>query len=220
MPWVSKRIHELTLCTTMQVYIYRKGQQYGPYEEATVSAWSRSGECSLTDLAIREGMNEWQPLWAVIRAPDGTSGDLDAEFELFEIYGITLDSMTSKLRGPDQQIREQAFRQYQQLLVLLEKQIAGLKKEFSGTAELQMMGSFYFMKCAGLELFRNNMTAALDLFDQSISIMDTPAAHLVKATIYQNLNRRAECIRELDWIISNFPDQPEYSPAQQMRRQM
>jgi hypothetical protein len=204
----------------VQIYIYRNGQQNGPYEEATVSAWSRSGECSLTDLAIREGMSEWQPLWSVLDGPNGTSGDLDAEFEVFERYGETLDSMTSHLRSPDRQTCEQAFRQYQQLLAILEKHIAGVHKEFSGTPELVMMESFFYLKCAGLELFRNNNTAALDLFDKSISILDTPAAHLVKASIYQSINRRHDAICELDWIIANFPDQPECSAAQQMRAQM
>jgi tetratricopeptide (TPR) repeat protein len=204
----------------MQIYIYRNGQQYGPYEEATVSAWSRSGGCSLTDLAIREGMNEWQPLWAVMQAPDGTSGDLDAEFKLFESYGVIADSITHDLRGPDPRKCGQAFRQYEQVLAILEKQFVGLKRQFRGTPELSVMESFYYGKCAGLELFKNNMAGALDLFDKSISIMDWPAAHLVKASIYQNLNRRREAIRELDWIIANFPDQPEYAPAQQMRQQM
>jgi hypothetical protein len=44
------------------------------------------------------------------------------------------------------------------------------------------MESFLWMKYAGLELYRQNMNAALDLFDKSIGILDTPGARLVKAS--------------------------------------
>jgi hypothetical protein len=197
----------------VQVYIYKNVQQYGPYPEPIVTAWARTGECSLTDLAIREGMKEWRPLWAVIPGSDGLSGDLESEFELFERYGAILDSMKG-MRSDDPRIS-----QYQQLLEIVRKQLAGLKGRFSDAPEVLMMECFFYMKSAGLEIYRNNMTAALDLIDKSIGVGDTPGAHLVKASIYESLNRRQEAIRELDWVIANFPDQPEYSPALNMRRQ-
>lgn len=81
----------------MLMYIHKNNQQYGPYEQGAVIEWLRNGERSLTDLAIREGMSEWQPLWAVVQVPVGTSGDLEAEFKVFEAYGKTLDSMDSAL---------------------------------------------------------------------------------------------------------------------------
>jgi tetratricopeptide (TPR) repeat protein len=204
----------------VQIYIHKNGKQYGPCDEATVSECCRTGECSLTDLAIREGLSEWQPLWAVRPGPDGTSGDLDAELQTFENYGLILDSMTSQLRHPDPRTSAEGFRPYEQLLAILTRHLGGIKTRFPETSEALMMECFYYSKCAGLQLFRGNMTAALDLFDRSIDVMDTPAAHLVKASIYENLNRKNEAIRELDWIIANFPDQPEYSPALEMRRQM
>jgi hypothetical protein len=46
----------------MPIYIYKNNQQYGPYEDAAVLDWLRTGRCSLDDLACREGMNQWQPL--------------------------------------------------------------------------------------------------------------------------------------------------------------
>ena len=205
----------------MQMYIHKNNQQYGPYEQAAVIEWLRNGECSLTDLAIREGTSEWQPLWAVVQVPVGASGDLEAEFKVFEAYGETLDSMTSNLRSADAHASQQAFRHYEQLLAILENQVRVLKNQFPGTEEVRMMESFFYGKCAGLQLFRQNMDAALDLFDKSIAVLDTPGAHLVKASIYQNLNRRREAVRELDWVIGNFPDQEqEYFAARQLRSQL
>jgi GYF domain 2 len=46
----------------MSIYLYKNNQQYGPYDEAAVLEWLRTGRCSLGDLAYREGMTQWQPL--------------------------------------------------------------------------------------------------------------------------------------------------------------
>lgn len=205
----------------MQIHIHKNNQQYGPYEQSAILELVRNGQCSLTDLAIREGMNEWQPLWAVVQVPFVASGDLEAEFKLFEVYGETLDSMTSALRDGNPQVAQHGFRQYEQLLSILENLVNVVKKQFPNTEEVRMMESFYYQKCAGLELFRSNMDAALDMFDKSINVLDTPGAHLVKASIYQNLNRRSEAIRELDWVIAKFPDlEQEHLAARQMRNQI
>ena len=50
----------------MSVYLYRNNQQDGPYEESVVWEWLQAGNCSADDLAIREGMAEWQPLSRVL----------------------------------------------------------------------------------------------------------------------------------------------------------
>lgn len=201
----------------MQIYLYKNNQQYGPYEETAVIDSLRNGQCSLTDLAIREGMSEWQPLWAVIQLPTG-SGNLETEYSLFEAYGELLDSMSYKTRQGDAQT---AFRQWEQMLQILENQVRVLKAQFPDADEVQVMECYYFGNCAGLELFRKNMSAALDLFDRSIAVMDTPGAHLVKASIYHTLNRRSEAVRELDWVIATFPDQEqEYQDARQLRAQI
>lgn len=102
--------------------------------------------------------------------------------------------------------------QYQQLLEILRKQLAGLEGRFSDAPEVLMIESFFYMKSAGLEIYRNNMTAALDLFDKSIGVVDTPGAHLVKASIYGSLNRRQEAIRELDWVSPTFQINRSMSP--------
>lgn len=46
----------------MQMYVSRNNQQLGPFEEAKVLAMLGSGELSTTDLAIRQGEQQWQPL--------------------------------------------------------------------------------------------------------------------------------------------------------------
>lgn len=201
----------------MQIYIHKNNQQFGPYDQSAVTEWLRNGQCSLTDLAIREGMSEWQPLWAVIQLPTG-SGNLETEYSLFEAYGELLDSMPNRVRDGHPQT---AFRQWEQVLQILESQVRVLKTQFPDADEVRVMECYYFGNCAGLELFRKNMSAALDMFDRSIAVMDTPGAHLVKASIYHTLNRRSEAVRELDWVIATFRDQEqEYQDARQLRAQI
>jgi len=50
----------------MSIYLYRNNRQEGPYEEFVVWEWLQAGDCSADDLAIREGMAEWQPLNRVL----------------------------------------------------------------------------------------------------------------------------------------------------------
>lgn len=53
----------------MAVYLLYDNKQFGPYEEAVVTEWLRTGRCSLVDLARRDGMNEWQPLHTFFPTP-------------------------------------------------------------------------------------------------------------------------------------------------------
>jgi uncharacterized RDD family membrane protein YckC len=46
----------------MQVWIGRQGERFGPYEDAEVRAWLRTGEVNPADLGWYEGMGDWQPL--------------------------------------------------------------------------------------------------------------------------------------------------------------
>jgi uncharacterized RDD family membrane protein YckC len=49
----------------MEVWIGRDGERHGPYKEADVRQWLRSGQVSPDDLGWHEGMADWQPLSAL-----------------------------------------------------------------------------------------------------------------------------------------------------------
>jgi uncharacterized RDD family membrane protein YckC len=46
----------------MEVWIGRGGERHGPYKEADVRQWLRSGQVSGDDLAWYDGLADWQPL--------------------------------------------------------------------------------------------------------------------------------------------------------------
>lgn len=46
----------------MEVWIGRDGERHGPYTEADVREWLRTGKLSPSDLGWYQGMSDWQPL--------------------------------------------------------------------------------------------------------------------------------------------------------------
>jgi len=46
----------------MEVWIGRDGERHGPYTEADVREWLRTGRLSPSDLGWYQGMSDWQPL--------------------------------------------------------------------------------------------------------------------------------------------------------------
>ncbi|MGA0588251.1 RDD family protein [Dyella sp. KRB-257] len=46
----------------MDIWIGRNGERHGPYKEADVRQWLRSGEASGDDLGWYDGLADWQPL--------------------------------------------------------------------------------------------------------------------------------------------------------------
>ncbi len=46
----------------MEVWIGRDGERHGPYTEADVREWLRTGKLSPSDLGWHQGMSDWQPL--------------------------------------------------------------------------------------------------------------------------------------------------------------
>ncbi|MEO7065785.1 MAG: RDD family protein [Rhodanobacter sp.] len=55
----------------MEIWIGRDGERHGPYKEADVREWLRSGQVSASDLAWYEGLADWQPLSVLF--PDAVS---------------------------------------------------------------------------------------------------------------------------------------------------
>lgn len=58
---------------------------------------------------------------------------------------------------------------------------------------------------------------ALDLLDKALGIADYPGAHFIKARVYLLLDRKQEALSELNYVISNFPDDEVYVEARQMK---
>jgi uncharacterized RDD family membrane protein YckC len=56
----------------MEVWIGRDGERHGPYKEADVRQWLRSGQVSGSDLAWYDGLADWQPLSVLF--PDEVRG--------------------------------------------------------------------------------------------------------------------------------------------------
>lgn len=55
------------------IYLLRNQSTHGPYEDSVVSEMLRKGQCSLKDLACREGVSEWRPLGTLIPLQEVTA---------------------------------------------------------------------------------------------------------------------------------------------------
>lgn len=64
---------------------------------------------------------------------------------------------------------------------------------------------------------KNNALQAMSLFDQALSIFDNAGDRFTKALIYNELKQGENALRELVYIIANFPDEPLYFDARQLR---
>lgn len=51
----------------MELYLYRNGEQVGPYSEAQISLWVSRGDLSQDDIIWHESLSEWQPIHSVVR---------------------------------------------------------------------------------------------------------------------------------------------------------
>ncbi len=60
----------------MEIWIGRDGERHGPYKEADVREWLRSGQMSGADLGWYAGLADWQPLSVLL--PDAVAGAPDA----------------------------------------------------------------------------------------------------------------------------------------------
>ena len=60
---------------------------------------------------------------------------------------------------------------------------------------------------------KNNALQALPLLDQALSIFDNPGDRFTKALIHYELKQSPEALRELNHIITNFPDDSLYIRA-------
>ena len=59
----------------MKIYLYRNGQNYGPYSEKTLSDCLEGGLVTKADLACKIGSEEWVKLGDLLEEDDGTSND-------------------------------------------------------------------------------------------------------------------------------------------------
>lgn len=65
-----------------------------------------------------------------------------------------------------------------------------------------------------------NAREALALLDKAIAVIDLAGPHYTKAHIYAALGENETAIRELDYIITNFPGDPAYTEARQMKDEL
>src|ERR1035437_1719153 len=201
-----------------RLYIYKNNQQYGPYDESAVLEWLRNGQCALSDLAIQERMNDWQPLGMMFPVPITTSADLAMEMELFDSRAEELQDLYNQAEQAGKHRSRQLMEKHRQKLQVLERQVYSLKHQFPNSDDVAIMECFLYVRCSGLPMADDNWNGALHFLHRSISVIDTPNARLIRASVYLKLNRQDLALQDLNHILVNpVEDEELYFAARQMK---
>ena len=109
----------------MSIYLYKNNQQYGLYEESTIQEMLQARTCSANDLAICEGMTEWQPL-----------------NRLLEFQGMTPINSKKYEKWTSITLPESSL-----FLLLLSSDIDTMNSELIGGGELSEKEEEFILKC-------------------------------------------------------------------------
>lgn len=64
---------------------------------------------------------------------------------------------------------------------------------------------------------KRNAQQALTLLDKSIATFDAPNSRFMKAVIFQGLGQKNEALNELNYVLTNFQDDPLYLEARSLK---
>lgn len=109
-------------------------------------------------------------------------------------------------------ISEAKFYAFQALITLFS---AGMMRRMSDRSE-----SLAFGLASGLiakQQEKKNAQQAIALLDKALEIYDFAMIHTIKADVYQILGDNQSALYELNYVISNFPDDELYIQARQMK---
>lgn len=227
------------------IYICKNNQQFGPYDEQTVVGWIQSGQLSFDDLAWKYGMNEWTPLFRLLKPLH--NADFELESALLERYFQEAQNCMERFMDDKTHVRDRMKSEMQKKIEVFEKQLRFFKMQFLDAeeawryyeSELYVFRAFLTIYTVGFlrrasersgllvgvttgllarQQEKNNAMQALALLDKSLEIYDSPVPRWLKVDIYLAYNQKAEALQELDYIISNFSEDKEvYLLARQKR---
>jgi len=109
-------------------------------------------------------------------------------------------------------INEAKFYAFQALTLLFS---AGMMRRMSDRSESVVFGVATGLIAKQQE--KKNAQQAIALLDKALSIYDFAMIHTIKANVFRILGDNQSALHELNYIISNFPDDELYIEARQMK---
>lgn len=202
---------------------------------------SQDGGASWLPLYCVKALVDDESLHAVMRT--ATSGDPLVEAKVLQETAGEIDRL---LANTEPTARVQVQGRLQWKLRIFWKQVFAFKAQFPDTIESKVFEASYYTALARTKLssvgFMRKSSATtnsvawglvagvlanqqekktalevMSLFDQALSIFDNAGDRLTKAFIYHELKQNEKALWELNYIIANFPDDPLYFDARQLK---
>lgn len=171
---------------------------------------------------------------------------LENEVRLLEEYSNEIHGLNMNLMEADPHTSKRIQQQIDQKMQIYWKQIELVRSSFPDADDDDLHESIFYTQQAMTKLFsaglmrrmsarsettgmrlatgmiarqqeKNNAQQSLALLDKALSISDYSGARFVKAHVYLLLKQNDQALRELNYIISNFPDDDVYVQARQMK---
>jgi hypothetical protein len=119
------------------IYLYRNNQQEGPFEESVIREWLQTAKCSPNDLAIREGLSEWQPLIQLLNLQmfpevNPPTSRLKNEIALLYQYCAEIGDLIDNIAECDSQAAKPLQIHLEQKMQIYWRQIYLIKTQFPG----------------------------------------------------------------------------------------
>lgn len=138
----------------MNVYLYDRGQQQGPYPLDQIKAWLVSGQIQASMMSRYDPIPYWVPLYCVPQIRDdaslkplidsATSGDMNVEEKIVQETAAELDALRERLFNSNTEQQDLVQKAMQRKLNIYWKQVYSFKAQFPDTIEARVYeASFY-----------------------------------------------------------------------------
>jgi hypothetical protein len=202
----------------------------------------REGESGWIPLHCIPQLRDDRSLELVIRT--ATSGDFEVESRIIQQTLLEIDELLAT--SDDVASRANIENRLQWKIRILAKQVYAFKAQFPDTVEARSYEASIYsaqararattvgsmrkneMRSSNLawgvvsgliadKQDKNNALQALPLFEQALNIFDNPGDRFAKALVHHVLKQPQEALRELNQIITSFPNDPLYLSARQFK---
>lgn len=136
------------------IYLYRSGQQHGPYQVADIKGFLQKGQVPITTMARGDDTGDWVPLYCIpdirqdpafsqsLRA--ASSGDAQIELAIVESTAKEIGQLIEKLSQAMGTDNKEFLGIIQRRTQILWRQVYTYKAQFPNTIEAKALEAWYY----------------------------------------------------------------------------
>jgi hypothetical protein len=136
------------------IYLYKSGQQHGPYQIADIKGFLQADQVPITTMARRDDAGRWLPLFCIPEIREDTafshslraasSGDPQVELAIVERTANEISQLVEKLSQAVGGENKELHGLIQRRTQILWKQVYSYKAQFPEASEAKALEAWYF----------------------------------------------------------------------------